>query len=233
MNRCPQCGVELESSYQTCPLCNEPLTLKKNEKIVLQPVYPGQKRPLNTHEKLHLFWELAGILHFSGLVVTFLVDLILHGKPGWSLYTITGITASYVYITLLIFLTRKTFWFLAGLLANTLALLFVIDWLHNSISWFIIPGLPLAGFFILLLGLVMVFIRLTRQRGFNVIGVVSLAIGIYIMLIELSIEMTHGVPLKLSWSVIVAAAILPFSLILFYFHYRLKRGTNLQRFFHV
>lgn len=195
--------------------------------------YPHQERPLTLNEKVRLFWELSGILHFSGLVVTFLVDLILHGKPGWSLYTTTCLSASFVYITLLVFLPRRTFWFLAGLLINTLLMLFFLDWLSPLESWFVLPALPLTGFFVLLLGLVMYFVKVTRKKGFNIIAVASLAIGIYIMLIDFSISWAIGSSKHISWSVIVAASILPFSLFLFYFHYRLNRGTSLRRFFHL
>lgn len=233
MNTCPKCGIELESAFETCPLCHESLGDSKSASNDRQPVYPSQERPLTVRERLILFWELSGILFFSALVVTFLVDLILHGKPGWSLYTITSLTASFIYITLLIYTTQRLLLFLSGLLLNTLALLLIIDILHNGLSWFFLPGVPLAGFFILLLGMVLLFIKNARQKGFNVIGLISLAIGIYIMLIELSIAWTKSLPVKVSWSVIVAASLLPFSLFLFYFHYRLKRGTNLHRFFHL
>jgi hypothetical protein len=66
-----------------------------------------------------------------------------------------------------------------------------------------------------------------------VIGAISLAIGIYIMIIEVSVSLAMNQEFKLSWSVIVATSILPFALLLFYFHYRLKRGTSLRKFFHL
>jgi hypothetical protein len=37
----------------------------------------------------------------------------------------------------------------------------------------------------------------------------------------------------LGWSLIVFACILPVAVILFYIHYRLNRGTDLRRFFHI
>jgi len=233
MQICQNCGVELDQDIKQCPLCQHTIGDKPSEGNPIKTAYPNPENPLNLKEKLHLFWELSGILHFSGLVVTFLVDLILHGSPGWSWYVVAIITSSFIYITLLVFLTRKLFLFLLGLLANTLALLFAIDWINEGISWFVLPGIPLAGFFILLLGLVLFFIRYTRQRGFNVIAVISISIGIYITLIEMSIAWTTSTPVRLTWSIIVAISILPFALFLFYFHYRLKRGTSLRKFFHL
>ncbi len=229
----PKCGVELDSGHATCPLCHTDMQNPDHGIGSKIPDYMRLDNPLTVKEKLHLFWELSGILHFSALLVTFLIDVILHGKPGWSWYVVAAIASSYFYITLIVFLTRRLILFLAGLLANTLALLWAIDYLNEGLSWFVLPGIPLAGFFVLLLGLVMLFIRHTRQRGFNVVAIISMAIGVYITLIEMSFAWTTATPVKLTWSIIVAISILPFSLFLLYFHYRLKRGTSLRKFFHL
>jgi hypothetical protein len=233
MKICPNCGIELESGYVKCPLCHYDLDADKNSSSDTVTAYPGQDKPLSKKEKLHLFWELSGIFHFSGIVMTLLIDIMLHKQPGWSLIVLTCGLASYAYITLLVFTTRKLLLFLAGILLNTLALLFFLDLLHNGINWFFMPGLLLGGCFVLILGAVLVFIRRTRQRGFNIIAAISVAIGIYVMIIEMSISLSLHHQFKLSWSVIVASSILPFALFLLYFHYRLKRGTSLRKFFHL
>ncbi|MFO7617515.1 MAG: hypothetical protein R6V75_09710 [Bacteroidales bacterium] len=233
MEICPNCGIELESEYSKCPLCQVEIRSQKQSRPRQLTTYPGQERPLNISEKIHLFWELSGILHFSSIVMTLLIDIILHRQPGWSLITLTCITASFIYITLLVHLSKRLLLFLGGLLLNTVALIFFLDLLKGGITWFVLPGLPLTGFFILLLGMVLVFTRRTSQRGFNVIGATALAVGIYIMIIEVSVSLALNQTFKLSWSVIVAASILPFALLLFYFHYRLKRGTSLRKFFHL
>lgn len=230
---CPNCGIELESGYSTCPLCHAEIKAPENQ-LPNQPIiYPGQEGPLSRKEKIALFWELSGILHFSSIAMTLLIDIILHRQPGWSLITLTCITASFIYITLIIHGSKRLSVFLGGLLLNTIALLFFLDLLSDGIQWFVMPGLPLTGFLILLLGLVLAFIRKTHQRGFNVIGVAALATAIYMMVIEVSVSLALFHTFKLSWSVIVAVSILPFALLLFYFHYRLKRGTSLRKFFHL
>lgn len=233
MNLCPNCGIELDSGFAECPLCHARIKDQPGSKEKIPVTDPGQDRPLSSREKLHLFWEVSGILHFSSIVMTILIDIILNKKPGWSLIATTALAASFVYITLLVYATRHLLIFLVGLFLNTLALVFILDELHNGLNWFVMPGLPLAGFFILMLGCVLVFIKFTRQSGFNIIAVISLAIGIYVMIIEMSVSYAANKVITLSWSVIVAASILPFALILLYFHYRLKRGTSLRKFFHL
>lgn len=231
---CKKCGVELEQGIIDCPLCLEPLLegegpTVKNQNENENPGYS----PLNKKEKTRLFWELSTLFHFSALVVVFLIDLITNKSLTWSLYAIIGIIASYIYITLLSTAVKKLWIFLPGLLINSLGLMLLLDLMNNGINWFFNPGLPLAGFFVLLLGLIMIFAFRTRDKGFNIIGLASMAIGVYCILAEVFISLANKDEVNLSWSVIVAASILPFSLFLFFFHYRLKRGTSLRRFFHL
>jgi hypothetical protein len=234
MSICKKCGVELEEGLEICPLCNNPL--RDEDTAINLPGKNGTNEgysPLTRKEKVRLFWELSTLFHFSALVVTLLIDIITNGRPSWSLYVVTSLVASYVYITLLTLAVSKLWIFLPGLLVNSLGFLALLDLLHNGMEWFINPGLPLAGFFVILLGLVMYFAYRTSQKGFNIIGFAALAIGIYCILAEIFISLAHKNEIVLSWSVIVAASILPFSLFLFFFHYRLKRGRDLRRFFHL
>lgn len=232
MTVCKHCGIEVEATSGPCPLCQKPIDAQAPDQN--DPVdHLSDTSRLSSIQKTRLFWELMSILHFSALVVTLLIDLITNKKLTWSLYAITSITASFIYITLLSFTLRKLIIFLPTLLINSLGFLFLIDLYHEGVNWFVNPGLPLAGFFVLLLGLLMIFAGKTRERGFNIIGAAALAVGIYCILAETFVELAANDTPSLSWSVIVAASLLPFALILFYFHYRLKRGTSLRRFFHL
>ena len=231
---CKKCGVELEKGLKVCPLCNEaadqveaPIPGQKSESY-----NPGYS-PLTRHEKARLFWEIATLFHFSALAVTILIDLITSGKLSWSLYVATCVLASYIYITLITLSYRKLWIFLPGLLINSLGLLVLVDLFDSGINWFVNPGLPLAGFFVALLGLVMFYAYRARQIGFNIVAFAALAVAAYCILAEIFISLAKTHEVSLSWSVIVAACILPFSLFLFFFHYRLKRGTSLRRFFHL
>ncbi len=234
MSICSKCGVELEKGLTDCPLCNEPIQHSEDvhTKRDLKPDNPGYT-PLTKREKIKLFWELATLFHFSALVVTLLIDIIFNKRPTWSLYVITCISASYVYITLISLSLKKLWIFLPGLLINSLGFLVLVDLFDNGINWFLNPGLPLAGFFVVLLGLIMFYGYRTRQKGFNIIAIAAIAIGIYCILAEIFISLATTNEVNLSWYVIVDVSILPISLFLFFFQYRLKRGRSLHRFFHL
>ena len=231
---CKKCGVELEEGLADCPLCNEP---NQESKILDDDRAPIAKNPgynpLTKREKARLFWELATIFHFSALVVIIIIDIITNKRLTWSLYSLTCIVASYIYITLISLSYNKLWIFLPGLLVNSFGFLILVDLFDNGINWFFNPGLPLAGFFVVLLGLVMFYGYRTRQKGFNIVAFAALAIGAYCILAEIFISLAKTNSVNLSWSIIVATSILPFSLFLFFFQYRLKRGRSLRRFFHL
>ncbi len=234
MTVCKTCGVELEEGLSVCPLCAEnlekgPGVSSQGKNIRYNPGYS----PLTRNEKIRIFWEIATLFHFSALVVTILIDLITNSSLSWSLYVAICVIASYVYLTLITLTYSKLWIFLPGLLINSLGFLVLVDLFDDGINWFVNPGLPLAGFFIVLLGLVMFYANQTREKGFNIVAFAALAAAVYCILAETFISLAKNHMVSFSWSVIVAASILPFSLFLFFFHYRLKRGTSLRRFFHL
>ena len=233
MTTCPNCGIEMEQGYADCPLCHHTLNEETQSKSLREPAYPSLDKPLTGKEKKNLFWELSSILLFSSLVVVFLIDIILNKQPRWSWYVMAAIAATFLYITLLVFTWHRLLLVITGIFLTTTGLLLAIDILHGGLNWFLVPALPLAAFFFLLLGLVTWFANLTSHKGLNIVAVAAVAIGLYAMAVEISLGWMHGRHISLSWSVIVAASLLPFALILLYYHYRLKRGTNLRKFFHL
>ena len=233
MKTCPNCGIEHESGYSECPLCHNRFTDETDAVPDRKIVYPGLGKPLTRKETVNLFWELSGVLHVSSLIMIFFIDLIINKQPGWSWYAISGLAASFFYITLIVFTARKPFIFLSGILLNTCALLFTLDMLNGTLTWFVVPALPLAVFLILFIALIILFSRLTLHKGLNIIAAVSMGIAAYIVVIDLCISWIEHRTFSSTWSIVVASAILPFAIFLLYFHYRLKRGTSLRKFFHL
>ncbi len=233
MTVCKTCGVELEQGLNVCPLCNEGIQEGEGSSIKEKASYNPGYSPLTRNEKVRIFWEITTLFHFSALVVTILIDLITNSNLSWSLYVAICVTASYIYITLITLTYSKLWIFLPGLLINSLGFLVLVDLFDNGINWFINPGLPLAGFFVVLLGLVMFYAFQTKEKGFNIVAFAALAVAAYCILAETFISFAKNHEVRFSWSVIVAASLLTFSLFLFFFHYRLKRGTSLRRFFHL
>ncbi len=230
---CKHCGVEFDSALLHCPLCDTPEGQDYKERSTsTQLKYNPGYEPLSPRERGRLFWEISGIFHFSALVVVFLIDLLVSQEISWSLFVMTSLLASFIYITLVVFTIRKLSLFLPGLLFNTAGLLVLIDYFDGGINWFF-SGLPMAGSFVILLGVVLIFSYRAKDKGFNLIAFAALAMGIFCISVEVIIQLGLHQRISLKWSLITAAALLPFALILLFFHYRLKRGTSLRKFFHL
>ncbi|MDX2415761.1 MAG: hypothetical protein QNK33_11270, partial [Bacteroidales bacterium] len=75
--------------------------------------------------------------------------------------------------------------------------------------------------------------RRVKSKGFNILAFILLAIAILCTSIELSLDLFLDNNVTITWSAITAATIVPFSGILMFLHYRLKRGKNLGSFFHI
>lgn len=233
MTTCPHCGIEREPQMTECPLCGGTYLEDPMTGSTKQPAYPGLDKALSKSERIRIFWELSGLFHLSAGVMLLLIDIMLNRKPGWSLYALAGIAASYCLITLIVFLARKPFILLSGILLDTCALLFAIDIANGRLTWFLIPALPLVIFPILLTMVIFLLGRLAEHKGLNLVAASAIGIGLYILFMEACLNLANHGRVLFTWSLVVAASILPFALILLYIHYRLKRGINLRKFFHL
>ncbi|MCK9310832.1 MAG: DUF6320 domain-containing protein [Bacteroidales bacterium] len=233
MNVCNYCGVELDAEMNYCPLCGH----KSNT-----PVVTGIKETkteaydfdeLTHFQKRKLVWELAAIVLVSGVVASFIIDLFINKQVTWSKYTITIGLVLLINTSLIIFMQKRFFLLLSGCFISTSLLLVLLDLFNLNLDWGLSLGIPIIFFLYLVLCFLSILIRKSRQKGINIIAYSLTAAGILCLCIEGIISLHMYNLLKFQWSVIVLVSVLPVSAILLYIHYRLKRVTNLKKFFHI
>lgn len=114
-----------------------------------------------------------------------------------------------------------------------LTALFFIDLLATGRDWFFPVGLPVtfAGF--IAAGIVIVLYRAVHLKGLNIIASALIALSGYCIITEIVFDKYRNSFVDLQWSLIVAVSVLPVALLLFFFHYRLKKGNRLDSYFHV
>ena len=139
----------------------------------------------------------------------------------------------FINITLIIFLKRKIVIALTGNFISTSILLVLFDVFNKNIGWGTKLGIPLVLSFYLVLFVLISLVRISKQRGINLIAYFLLAAGILSLSVEGIISLQVNNLLKFQWSVIALVSVLPVSAILLFIHYRLKKGTDLKRFFHI
>lgn len=241
MNTCKNCGVELDVEMNFCPLCglksnqiNEPLRVEFKEKVPFEKEHdPFGFKSLTQNQKSKVVWELITIILVSGIMVSFILNLILNQQITWSKYTITVGIYLFINLTLLSFLQKRLVALLAGSFITTALLLLMIDLFTLKIGWGFKLGIPIIFFIYLIVFLLITAIRHSNQKGVNIIAYFLMATGILGMCIESILDIHLSGILKLQWSVILLVSVMPVSTILLFIHYRLKRATDLKRFFHI
>jgi len=229
---CVNCGVELDDGLKICPLCGkDPVVSSTSEKTSFH--YPSDIIQLQRKEVRMSLWELSGVIAISAVAVCTIVDLIITRRLEWSLFCDATILGAWIILTLLLHAYKRTWVILPGLLITVLAVLFVFDSIGTGRKWFFTLGLPLMAAAFISSVIVIVLYRAANLKGLNIIAAAFVVLSGFCVLAEMIIDNYVNGSVDLRWSVIVAISLFPVSLILFFYHYRLKRGNRLDSFFHI
>jgi hypothetical protein len=238
---CPNCGVELEAAMHACPLCNftdfdNPS--QQGEMISASASLP-KSRTISEYEKLSpvqkrkLFWELSGIALISVIVVTLIINLVSSNGITWSRYPMTACLVLFVNITLFSFLRHRLLYLLGGSFLSTSALLVLFDLFNNAIGWGTHLGIPILFSVYLISFFITMMLNHSKHKGFNILAWFFLSTGLLSLCIDGILSDYLKDRINFHWSLIVMVCIIPVSGILFYIHYRLKKGIELRQFFHI
>ena len=232
MNICINCGVELEEGLKQCPLCgknqDEPADVKAETMN-----YPSDIINLHKKETRKHIWELTGIIAFSGIAVCTIVDLVIGKGIKWSLFADVSIISAWLFLTFILLKIRNAWILITGLSATALLMLLMFDLISAKDNWFLPVGLPItlsATFFVCL---VVVLYRYARFKGFNILAIIFLSAAGFCILTEIILDKYMRGYVDVHWSLLAAVSILPIALVLFYVHYRMKKGNKLDSFFHI
>lgn len=229
---CSKCGVELEDDLSSCPLCGKSTGMDHREE---NSSGSGASDVINSHkrERRKYFWELAGIIALSGIIACTSVDMVILKGLRWSLFADISIFTAWAIITAMSrFFTRPAI-MLSIISASILIMLLVFDILTPASDWFFPLGLPITLALVAVILVVIALKKISGFRGFNLLAIILLSASIYCMISEVIIDRyAYGI-IDVRWSLIVTVSIMPISLILFFVHYRMKKGEKLDSFFHV
>lgn len=224
-----------------CPLCGEPVAdvnAENSDYIRLRLQKQHEKKltdyqKLSTEQKRKLFWEISGIILITGIIVTLIIDIFSNNIITWSKYSVTVCAVLFANTTLIRFWLKNLIALLLGSLLSTSVLLVLLDLFAGHLAWGVQLGIPLLAVVYLFALALIKIIRKTREKGLNLIGYSFIALGIISLSVDGIVSLYLHDALRLHWSLVVIASVFPGSAILFFIHYRLKKGTDLRRFFHI
>jgi len=234
---CTNCGVELEEDMQYCPLCGEMTDshaqTAKDKQSVLE-----KESGLLSYKSGRVFltkkaaWAMVSVILLSIILTTGIINFSINKEISWSVLPIAACLIAFSYVSVFTFMIKRTtvqIW--AGFISGSV-LLFILDNLTGGRARAVTLGIPLLFFSNLILSAMLNIIHRVKQKGINLIAYGFIAAALLCLFIETILSLSFKEGLRLMWSLIVSACVLPVSALLLFLHYKLKKGRDLIRTFH-
>lgn len=231
MAYCSRCGVEVEARAEVCPLCDAPIQRldPPEPEAARYPALADDGRPARRLRSL--IWGVGTALLASTALVCVTVDGLMHGGLTWSRPTLAGLAVAWGVLTLMVRFARRPIVLVLGQAVASTGFLVVLDSLDGRLDWFVGLGLPIVGVVTAALGTVWLGARLSRRPG-TIIAPVLLAAGAAACVgIDLLVSGRAGAA-RMSWSLVVLAAVAGPVVLLLYVHVRVARRVDLARILH-
>ena len=228
---CIKCGVELAESEKSCPLCKTAVCHPDFINSSAETEYPPKKLPDKEKQtRVACFVILAFFL--IALFIIPLCDMQFDNTVDWAGFVTGGILLFYELFVL-------PFWFRkpnpvifvpCGFAAVAVYLLFVC--LMTSGSWFLSLALPVVGGLALIVTAVVALVKYVKKGKLFIFGGAGVALGAFMLPIELLINNTFGFTKFVAWSMYpLICLVLIGGLLIFLGIYRPARELMEQKFF--
>ena len=241
MVQCPNCGVEAEENANFCSLCGEPLlentadnaAFIKSGKLRREEKLLSDYQQLTGFQKRKIFWQISGLILISGIIITLLIDFIGNRSITWSKYPATISLVLFVNFTLNTFLRKKITLMVVLSFLSVTGLFILFDVFAGDTGWKIKLGIPIIMAAYLTVFVLIFLVRKAKQKGLNVIAYSMIAAGLLCIYTEGMISVYFRNSVYFGWSLIVMVSVALIAMLLLFIHYRLKKATDLKRFFHI
>ncbi len=241
MVKCPNCGVEVEENANFCSLCGEPLlentagneAFIKSGKLRREDKLLTDYQQLTGFQKRKIFWQISGLILISGIIITVLIDFIANNSITWSKYPAAVSLVLFINFTLNTFLRKRILLMVVLSFLSVTSLFMLFDVFTGYTGWEIKLGIPILLVAYLTVLILIFLIRKAKQKGLNIIAYSLIAAGVLSICTEGMISVYSQNTVYFGWSLIVMVSVVFIAIPLFYIHYRLKKATDLKRFFHI
>lgn len=204
MSYCVNCGVKLEASLKTCPLCNTPVINPNHPEPESESgPYPVSRGQVEVVKRKDLGILLSVVLSATS-ITCLLLNLLVFKSTHWSVLVI-GICICLFFFAFPAVIYTKTPIYLS-LLADGVAVgiyLYLITYMTASPRWFWRLALPIV---ITVTLLIEMFTVLSRKLPFNILSAslyLFIEAPLLCVALELLIRRFLQSPLRITWSAVV------------------------------
>ena len=204
MSYCVNCGVELEPSLTSCPLCNTPV-INPNELQKLRAVspYPTQKGNVDVVKRKD-FGIVTSIVLSATSLSCLLLNLFVFSGSLWSLFIIGACLVLFVLVFPAVIYTKLPIYI--SLLFDGVAVgiyLYLIAFNTAGNKWFLGLALPIVALATILVEIFALLLRSFPATFLTTSLYFFAEVAVLCPAIELLIRHYAGSRLLLSWSAIV------------------------------
>lgn len=232
---CKECGVEVESYIEVCPLCSTSIydnDIKPEAETAKYPDIPL----VETNKRVMRFfvWEIISSLLLTAFLIVVLTNFILEFTISWAWYPMASILLVWLLTTIPLFLIKKPLLIPIMAVLSIMAFLVFIDFIGDlSFDWCHIVALPVSVVLILVTTLIVILSRNVKRKGINIASFIMFGSAIIVLCLEGILDFAFEEKIEFSWSLTV---VVPLSLIgglLLYLHYRLLKNGDIKKLFQI
>lgn len=190
---CIQCGVKLADTENRCPLCGTEVYHPQLTRPKAVPLYPADREtPKTVHP-----WGLLLIVSMLFLVaigVCLVCDLQIMGGITWSGYVIGGLVVLYTMLVLPSWFPHPNPVIFVPVSFGVIGVYLLYINLATGGDWFLRFAFPVTLVFGLLVTAVVVLTRYIRKGRLYIYGGASIALGLFMLLLEFLLNTTFSIP---------------------------------------
>jgi len=196
---CIKCGVRLADTEKKCPLCETVVYHPEIIREKAEPLFPPERypEPYVGSRAVLIVWTVFWLIAAS---VALLCDLQINGTVIWSGYVIGALKIAYTSLVL-------PYWFRKPNPVVFVPIVFVVTGLYlnyiNHITngdWFLSLALPVTGGIGMIITVAMVLLKYIRHGKLYIFGGVTIAMGLFMLLLEFLICITFQGVTFIGWS---------------------------------
>ncbi len=228
---CIKCGVELAETEKSCPLCKTVVCHPDFANTTVEAQYPPKTLP-DKEKQTRVFCFVVLAFFLIALFIIPLCDMQFDKTVEWAGFVIGGILLFYEIFVL-------PFWFKkpnpvifvpCGFTAVALYLHYVCA--ATAGDWFLTLALPIVVGVGAIVTAVVTLVKYVKKGKLFIFGGAGVALGAFMLPIELLVNYTFGVTNFVAWSIYpLICLILIGGLLIFLGIYRPARELMEQKFF--